>query len=162
MLYIKFGAPSDVQYMTASMFDLEFETEWFNNPLVKEMILDVDKSEVTVGRVIESPVLGPISPMELSGGVKLLIMMLYEPDEIYWGTSCGDNCAKWILKIAEMHDLTLHFGHLMDFPEPFEIHVLNSGNAVRNMLELIGEYGRSKVVNADDWNIPSESDDQEA
>jgi hypothetical protein len=37
------------------------------------MILDVDKSVVVSSHLIDSPVLGPISPKELSGGVKTLI-----------------------------------------------------------------------------------------
>ena len=39
------------------------------------MIKDVDKSNVIGPRVIDSPVLGGISPRELSGGVKTLLQM---------------------------------------------------------------------------------------
>lgn len=41
----------------------------------KEMILDVDKSIVLGNAVIDSPVLGKISPTALSGGVKTLILI---------------------------------------------------------------------------------------
>ncbi len=39
------------------------------------MIKDVDKSTVIAPRIIESPVLGAITPRELSGGVKTLILI---------------------------------------------------------------------------------------
>ena len=49
-----------------------YEDEWLTNPLSVKMIADVDKSTVIGNHLIESPVLGPISPKELSGGVKTL------------------------------------------------------------------------------------------
>ena len=47
-------------------------------PLTKEMILDIDKSEVISAHLVESPVPGLISPKEISGGVKTLILMAYD------------------------------------------------------------------------------------
>lgn len=82
-------------------FDGVFEPEWFDDPLVKEMVKDVDDSEVVGPYLIISPVLGPIAPTHLSGGVKVLILLLKDPNFIYNISNCGDNCAKWILKIAE-------------------------------------------------------------
>ena len=45
---------------------------WF----VKDMIQDVDHCTVISSHVIDSPILGAIMPRELSGGVKVLILML--------------------------------------------------------------------------------------
>ena len=44
------------------------------------MLKDMDQSEIIGPRVIDSPVLGGISPRELSGGVKTLIAMYKMPD----------------------------------------------------------------------------------
>ncbi|WP_405755292.1 DUF4869 domain-containing protein [Anaerovibrio slackiae] len=41
------------------------------------MIFDVDKSKVIGANLIESPVLGPIPPERLSGGVKTLLLMAF-------------------------------------------------------------------------------------
>lgn len=97
--------------------------------------------------MIESPVLGPISTKELSGGVKTLTLMLMAFDEsgrIFNASACGDNCAKWILQIAEKRDLTINLRHIMDFGEgQFEFKILNTGDIVHNMLEFVniaGEY----------------------
>lgn len=49
--------------------------------------------------MIDSPVLGPISTKELSGGVKPLTLMAFdESGKVFNASACGDNCAKWILE----------------------------------------------------------------
>ena len=63
--------------------------------------MDVDRPTVLGPRVIDSPVLGGISPRELSGGVKTLMDIYKVPEKIFNASACGDNCAKWILKIGE-------------------------------------------------------------
>lgn len=45
-----------------------------SDPVVKQMVLDIDNSEVISNGAIKSPVLGIISPTALSGGVKALIL----------------------------------------------------------------------------------------
>ena len=122
-----------------------YEDEWITNSLSVEMILDVDKSAVVGPHLIESPVLGPISPKELSGGVKTLILMaLDESNMVFNASACGDNCSKWILKIAEKKDLTINLRHIMDFgEETFEAQILNNGRQVHDMQEFVevaGEY----------------------
>lgn len=102
------------------------------------MILDVDKSVVLGEAVIDSPVLGKISPLGLSGGVKTLILIKNEPQNIFNASTCGDNCAKWILKIAEKQDTTINLRHLMDFgDEKFDICILNTNQIVHSMKELV-------------------------
>ncbi len=108
----------------------------------KEMILDVDKSIVLGNAVIDSPVLGKISPTALSGGVKTLILIKNEPDKIFNASTCGDNCAKWILKIAENRDVTINLRHLMNFGKgPFEIRILNTNQIVHDRKELVSIAG---------------------
>ena len=96
-------------------------------------------------RLIDSPVLGAISVKELSGGVKTLILLAFdESNQIFNASACGDNCAKWILKISQKKDLTINLRHLMDFGEKeFEAKILNTGDIVHNMSEFVniaGEY----------------------
>lgn len=102
------------------------------------MIADVDKSEVLSNAVIDSPVMGKISPLNLWGGVKTLLLMSNVPDRIFNASTCGDNCAKWILKIAETRELTVNLRHLMNFgEEKFDIHILNTDQLVHDMRELV-------------------------
>jgi len=137
MLNLLIGQPQDMVWRPGPFFDFEFENSWLDDPLVREMVLDVDKSEIELGRYIMSPVLGPISPRELSGGVKGLIMMKFQPEHLYSATAFGDNCTKWILKLAEHQDIKLACSHIMEFPEPFEIMIVNDGRIVHTMQQLI-------------------------
>ena len=145
MLSIYLGDMKEAVYHPPTYFDNMYEDEWIMNSLSVEMILDVDKSAVVGPHLIESPVLGPISPKELSGGVKTLILMaLDESNTVFNASACGDNCSKWILKIAEKKDLTVNLRHIMDFgEETFEAQILNNGRQVHDMQEFVevaGEY----------------------
>lgn len=68
MLNIFFGDMPEAIYNTAVYFKNVYEEAWITAPLAKEMIFDIDKSIVLDGAVIDSPVLGKISPLNLSGG----------------------------------------------------------------------------------------------
>ena len=79
-----------------------------------------------------------VSPLGLSGGVKTLILMKNERSKVFNASTCGDNCAKWILRLAEEEDLTINLRHLMDFGEGrFNIRILNTGQIVHSMKELV-------------------------
>ena len=145
MLSIYLGKMDDAIYHPPTYFDNRYEDEWITDELSIKMIKDVDQSEVVSAHLIESPVLGPISTRELSGGVKTLILMAFDnSNKVFNASACGDNCAKWILKIGKLKDLTINLRHIMEFgQEEFEIQILNTGEIVHNMFEFInvaGEY----------------------
>ena len=118
-------------------FKNSYEDEWIIDPESKEMIKDIDGSNVIGPRAIDSPFLGSISTERLSGGVKTLILMKFDSDHIFNASACGDNCASWILKIAKEKELTIRLGYLMDFGKgPFEIEILNLNKIVTSMQEL--------------------------
>ncbi len=130
-------------FNTAVYFKNTYEDSWITNAFAKEMILDVDKSTVLGNAVIDSPVLGKISPLALSGGVKTLILVLNEPDKVFNASTCGDNCAKWLLKIAEDKNIVINLRHLMDFgPGKFKVKLLNTDQIVTSMEELVPIAGR--------------------
>lgn len=139
MLTIIYGDTENSIYNTNVYFKNTYEQEWFDSNLAKDMIKDVDNSEVLSGECIKSPVLGQIPPERLSGGVKTLLLMLNEPDKIFNASTCGDNCAKWILEIGKQKDLTINLRHMMSFGKntEFEIKIKNGGEIVHSMKELI-------------------------
>lgn len=139
MLNIFLGDMPEAIYHPPTYFDNQYNDEWIINPFSMEMIRDVDKSEVISSRLIDSPLLGPISPRELSGGVKTLMLMAFDgSDRIFNASVCGDNCAKWILKIGQKRDLTINLRHIMDFgDDPFEIKIANTGDVVHDMLSFV-------------------------
>ena len=142
MLNIYYGKYEEEEYIfdPDTFFNHRYEPEWLLEDLSREMILSVDKSVVRGAYLIESPVLGPIPPERLSGGVKTLILIAHDSEHVFNASACGNNCARWLLKIAEQKDVTVRLGYLMDFGEgEFEITVLNTGNICRNMEELDNE-----------------------
>jgi hypothetical protein len=137
MLKIWFYGGIDYMNDAPAYFDNVYEDEWIEDDFVKEMIQDVDHSTVVSAHIIESPVLGAITPRELSGGVKVLILMLKDDSFVYNMSNCGNNCAKWILKIAEKKDLTVYLQHIMRFEGEFEIKIMNTGKIVHNRAEYV-------------------------
>ena len=138
MLNIFYGNMSEAIFNTAVYFKNTYEDSWITDEFAKEMILDVDKSKVLGKAVIDSPVLGKISPLALSGGVKTLILIKNEPNKVFNASTCGDNCAKWLLKMSENNEVTINLRHLMDFGEnEFRIKVLNTNQTANNMEELV-------------------------
>lgn len=138
MLNIYYGNMPEAIFNTSVYFKNVYEDEWITDPVAREMILDVDKSVVLDSAVIDSPVMGKIVPTSLSGGVKTLILMRNERSKVFNASACGDNCAKWILKLAETDDLTINLRHLMDFGEgTFDIRIINTDQIVHSMRELV-------------------------
>lgn len=142
MLNIYFGDMPDAVYDTNMYFNNTYKDNWITKPLSVEIIRHVDKSEVIDEKTVESPIFGHMSPKKLSGGVKTLLLIANDKNKIFNASTCGDNCAKWILKIAEDRKVEINLYHLMDFgSDDFKIKVLNTGKIVRNMAELAIEAG---------------------
>ena len=107
MLKIFLGDMLKAIYNTAIYFKNKYKEKWLLDPLTQEMIKSVDKSDVLGGKVIDSPYLGLIPPTGLSGGVKTLILIQNEPKTVFNASTCGDNCAKWLLALASKVMVTL-------------------------------------------------------
>lgn len=138
MLNIYFGKLEDSIFATSKYFDYDYEEEWLDDPLVREMIRDIDKSEVISSECIQSPVFGQIPPTKLSGGVKTLILILKEPDKVFYASQCGDNCAKWIIEIAKRKDITINLRHIMDFSgTEFSAVIANTGEKITDIERFI-------------------------
>ena len=97
---------------------------------------------VLASGVIDSPVLGKIPPERLSGGVKTIIVIRELPDKVFYAPACGDNCVPWLLRIAAQEDRTVNLRHSMDFGfGHFDIHILNTGQIVHTMRDLVPVAG---------------------
>ena len=140
MLKIQYGNMPQAIYNTSVYFNNTYLDNWITNPLAKKIIKDIEKGEVLSPQAINTKALGVIPVTQISGGTKTLLLMLNEPSKVYNASTCGNNCAKYILKIADYlkQDLIINLHHLMDFGDGnFEIQILNSGVTVHNMKELI-------------------------
>lgn len=138
MLRIFFGDMPDAIYNTEIYFKNIYDEEWFMDDFAKKVIKKVDKSEVIDVRAIKSPVLGIIPPTSLSGGVKTLLLIKNCPDKVFNASTCGDNCAKFILELAKEKDITINLRHIMDFGTgKFTATIMNDGTVVNNMQEML-------------------------
>lgn len=142
MLNVYFGDMPEVIYNTNVYFNNTYKDKWIVHPLSREMIKAVDSSDVIDERTILSPIFGNISPKKLSGGVKTLMLIAFDKTKIFNASTCGDNCAEWILRISEDRKTVINLRHLMDFGKgEFKIRVMNTGKVVKNMQELVSEAG---------------------
>lgn len=147
MLKIVFGEVGNAVYHPPTYFDNQYEDQWITDPLSVAMIKDVDQSDVVGVHLIQSPVLGPISLKEISGGVKTLILMAFDKSgKIFNASACGDNCVKWIVEIGREKDLTINLHHVMDFSSvsEFEAVMLNTGVVVHSYEEYLEEAVKIK------------------
>lgn len=139
MLRVWFGKKENSIYNTSMYFNNRYDGRWITEEFSREIIMDVDNSEVIDENTIKSPVLGNIHPEDLSGGVKTIILMKHFPGIYFNGSNCGDNCAKWLLKLGDMQNCSMVLYHTMDFgKEPFDIRIMNKrGLHAYNMMDVI-------------------------
>ena len=72
------------------------------------------------------------------------MLLLHDDTKIFNASTCGDNCANWILRIAKesKKDIVINLRHVMDFGDkPFEIKILNNGKTVHNIQEYVMNAG---------------------
>ncbi|SHJ45882.1 DUF4869 domain-containing protein [Pseudobutyrivibrio xylanivorans] len=140
MLTIIFGDYKDANYISNPdmFFDNTYEDKWLESDLAKDIVKDIDKSDLEGPNLVVSPVLGSIPVTRISGGAKTLIQIAFDSDHIFNASACGDNCAKWLLKIGNDKDIVVRMGHVMHFPEEsFDIKIANTGDIVHTPYELV-------------------------
>ena len=149
MLCIIFGEiPEDMEkkyvYNTSMYFDNTYLDNWLTDDLSVKMIKSVDKAVVLSPNAVDSKALGVIPVTKIYGGLKTLLLLRHDDTKIFNASTCGDNCAKWILRIAKesKKDIVINLRHVMDFGDkPFEIKVLNNGKTVHNVKEYVMNAG---------------------
>jgi len=138
MLHIQFGEMENVNY-GPDWFKVNYDPSWLKEEFVRAMVKDVDNSDCVDGIVINSPILGSIPPERLSGGVQTLIMIYEKPQLVFDATSCGENCAKWLLEIGKQKDVTINLNYLLKFENTpdFEVYIENEKSLVLNIEDYI-------------------------
>ena len=137
-----------------SYFNNNYIADWFSDDLVREMVQDVDLTEVISYKLAYDWQGDPMNTLEISGGVKTLIMMYKIPHFLANGDSMGDNCAKWLELISKRVNCTMTLSHCMKFgagrldARPFHARFLNNmavtkvyGDYYANLALLWDEQG---------------------
>lgn len=142
MLKIYYGELDNAIYNTSVYFNNSYLNKWITDDFAIKVIKSIDKSTVINSETIKNKYLGTVPITQLSGGTKTLLLIKNEKDKIFNASTCGDNCAKYILEIANnsKKDITINLYHIMDFGKKrFNIEIINSSTVVHNMEELVKE-----------------------
>lgn len=142
MLHIFYGEYTGKNYIydPDTYFNNQAQRKWLLEDLSRQMIRDVDKSEVISENLIQSSRLGPIPPQWLSGGVKTLILIDHDQNHVFNASACGNNCAKWLLEIGRRKDVLVRLGYPMNFGGgAFSFVIENTGHTVHSMREMVTE-----------------------
>lgn len=105
MVSVFFGMDRKANFDPDGYFRWGYYPEWFDDDIVKQMVLDVDKTVVKSQYCMESPVLGQIPPDMLSGGVKGLILLYKDPDYYTDISIFGENCQGWLSWLFQHKDI---------------------------------------------------------
>ena len=138
MLHIIFGDCPEAIYNTSAYFDNRYLDCWMEDAFAAEVIRGIDKGTILSPRAVDTKMLGVIPTTQIAGGTKTVLLVKNLPDMIFNASTCGDNCAKYLLKIGKMQDVTINLNHIMDFGKRnFEIHIVNTDTMVHTMAELV-------------------------
>ena len=88
------------------------------------------------------PILGGISPRDLSTGCKALLILLNEPETIVSGDRMGDNCYPLLLEMAKEKDYTITLAHWVNLKEyePLDIYDIPTNQKITTALEMMRCY----------------------
>ncbi len=115
-----------------------YEDDWLNDDTVKDMVRDIDGSELEGLNVI-SPVLGSISVRDLSGGVKALICLLKDDNKESFIdlVVLGENCEKWLAYVFEKRDVQVCMTGYHLFFDEYEVKglCLNDNSLINSSLD---------------------------
>jgi len=125
MLRIFFGSREDEIYNTDVYYQNQYDKSWITDDFARRIIADIDDSEVIGEDAIRNDVFGTFSSTELSTGVKTLLLIHNQPKRIFNISNCGDNCAKYLLEMAEERDITVCLHHTMNLGNNFAVKVIN-------------------------------------
>lgn len=111
-----------------SVFRNNYEDEWFDEPMVQNIITSIDKNKILARGVFESEFLGIIGPDKLSGGCKALILAYKMPDMEQWIGLFGDNCIPLLIEFSQKTDLNIVVSYIpQNLPKTFDATFVHNG-----------------------------------
>lgn len=84
--------------------------------------------------------IGVQAPERLSSGCKSLILLYVNPQCNVYASRCGDNCAGYILDLAEKTDVIITLHHAMIFTRDFSGMILDNGREFSTRKGFIDAY----------------------
>lgn len=131
MLYIDFGgAVYDCLGHPDYSFDLYMQDSWFDDPVVKQIVKDIDDADVISAYAIKHPVFKAINYSMLSSTCRSIILMYKLPDEVVNATYCGEKGSDWVLRLSEKRDVKIVLNYAMLFNRDFNAIIANGNEHI--------------------------------
>lgn len=140
MVKVYFELSDDKIISTSKYFNNSYTDDWLDD-WAKKVISQVDRSTLISSGLVDSPVLGPITIREISGGAKALITMNSDNSVISNANSCGENCAELLAELSKKKDFSIYLAYPMDFNNyTFDMEITRTGKICHNAAEFEKEY----------------------
>lgn len=147
MVKVRFGLSPETIELIDEYFAAEFDDRWLDNELVQDILKDIDKVSVSSEGLLYNELYGEILSEDFSTGTKCLLLLMFVPENEYYGTCMGDNCGKWAWKIGQLHDIHLALTRIFDFwplscgdKTGLNVYCENSGTILNSMTEYVNEF----------------------
>lgn len=140
MVKVYFELPDEEIISTSRYFNNSYTDEWLDD-WAERVIREVDQSNLISPGLVDSPVLGPITIREISGGAKALITMNADPTVISNANSCGENCAGLLAELSKKKDFSIFLAYPMNFRNhTFDMEIERTGKKCHHADEFEKEY----------------------
>lgn len=140
MVKVYFELSDDKIISTSKYFNNSYTDDWLDD-WAKKVISQVDRSTLISSGLVDSPVLGPITIREISGGAKALITMNSDNSVISNANSCGENCAELLAELSKKKDFSIYLAYPMNFNNyTFDMEITRTGKICHNADEFEKEY----------------------
>lgn len=140
MVTVYFELPDEEIISTSKYFNNSYTDEWLDD-WAKRVVREIDNSELISEGMVQSPVLGPITIREISGGAKALITMNSDNTVISNANSCGDNCAPLLAELSRKKDFSVYLSYPMKFEDLiFDMKIARTGRICHKAAEYEKEY----------------------
>ena len=140
MVKVYFELPEEEIISTSKYFNNSYMDDWLDD-WARKVISQVDHSKLISPNLVDSPVLGPITIREISGGAKALITMNCDTTVISNANSCGKNCAGLLAELSKKKDFSIYLAYPMEFEDnTFDMEIVRTGKKCHNAEEFEKEY----------------------
>ena len=142
MLKVYFGNNEKALRSGDGYFDNWLDDDCLETEFAKEVVREIDKSELISKNLVQSPVIGAVQPKFLSGGAKSLLILRFSDVEMNI-TAFGENCYPYIIKISKEKDITICSNNafrIFECGDLDSILILNDGSFIHSDDELIQKW----------------------
>lgn len=142
MLKVYFGNNEKALRSGDGYFDNWLDDDCLETEFAKEVVREIDKSELISKNLVQSPVIGAVPPKFLSGGAKSLLILRFSDVEMNI-IAFGENCYPHIIKISKEKDITICSNNafrIFECGDLDSILILNDGSFIHSDDELIQKW----------------------